>query len=482
MKRYGLLIFALLILFSACRKVNTISTDPSCKLSFSADTVLFDTVFTTLGSSTHQLKVYNPYQEDLNITEIRLMGGEQSRFKVNFDGESGTVFRDKVIPAKDSLFTFLNVTIDPSDLTTPFIVEDSMMFITNGNTQMVRLVAWGQNARYIVADRHINGFPAFKIIADSLETTHWTNELPYVIYGYALINSYGTLHIHEGTQVYVHGGGGIWSWSDGQLIIEGTPEQPVVIQGDRLEPFFRNQPGQWDRIWLMDGRPGADHRIDHAIIRNGFIGIQAESFVHVTQSALRINNSIIENHMGMGIYGVLYAIEANNTVIDNCGQYAFAVVQGGDYLLRHCTIGNYWWQGTRTTSSLFLSNYVNQDNEHYEYPFHWEMYNSIVYGSQEEEFNTALTAVEYDTTYLFDHCLMKTGKFSNEAPGFNACLFNQDPLFVDYRNYDLHLSDVLSPAVGAGSPVVAQEVPYDMEGRDRRNTPDLGAYQYEGDR
>ncbi len=479
MKRFFPWIIASLLLFSACKKENGISTDPTYKLTFSADTVLFDTVFTTLGSSTHQLKVYNTYRDDLNISEIRLMGGEGSRFKLNFDGVSGVSFQDVVIPANDSLYAFLNVTIDPSDLTTPFVVEDSLMFLTNGNTQTIKLVAWGQNARYIVADRQLSGFPKFKIIADSLETVHWTNELPYVIYGYALINSYGTLHIHEGTRVYVHNGGGIWSWSDGQLIIEGTAESPVTIQGDRLEPFFQNQPGQWDRIWLMDARAGADHRIDHAIIRNGFIGVQAESFVHATQAALRINNTIIENHTGMGIYSVLYAIEANNLVIDNCGQYAFAVVEGGDYLIRHATIGNYWWQSTRTTGSLFFSNYVDQDNEHYEFPFHWEMYNSIVYGAQEEEFGTSLSnTTEVDTTYLFDHCLMKTSKYTNDDAGFSGCLFNQDPLFVDYRNYDLHLSDVLSPAVGTGSPAVAIEVPFDLEGKDRRNTPDLGAYQY----
>ena len=479
------MIIASMLLFSACRKVTTISTDPSCQLSFSAETVLFDTVFTSLGSSTHQLKVYNPYQEDLNITEIRLMGGEQSRFKLNFDGEAGTEFHDKIIPANDSLYTFLNVTIDPNDANSPFIVEDSILFLTNGNTQMIKLVAWGQNARYIVADQEITGFPKFKIIADSLETVHWTNELPYVIYGYALINSYGTLYIHEGTQIYIHDGGGIWSWIDGQLIIDGSAENPVMIQGDRLESFFKDQPGQWDRIWLMEAREGADHVINHAIIRNAFIGIQAESSViygfqdsHATRAALRINNTIIENHTGIGVYAALYAIEANNMVIDNCGQYAFAVIYGGDYLIRHSTIGNYWWNSTRTTVSMLLSNYVDdEDGTRYEFPFHLEMGNSIVYGIQDEEFSTILSGEEVDTTYLFDHCLMRTTMFSNDDPGFEACLFNQDPLFVNYRNYDLHLSDVISSAVGTGSPVIANEVPFDIEGRPRTGTPDLGAYQ-----
>ena len=478
MKRIVALIICALVVLASCKKENTITTDTSCKLTFSVDTVMFDTVFTSLGSSTHQLKIYNGYQDDLNISEIRLMGGEQSRFKINLDGVNGSEFYNKVIPAHDSLYTFLNVTIDPNDQYTPFVVEDSIMFVTNGNTQMIKLVAWGQNARYIVADRKINGFPAFKIVADSLETTHWTNELPYVVYGYALINSYGTLHIHEGTHVYVHGGGGIWSWSDGQLIVEGTAENPVIIEGDRLEPFFKNEPGLWDRIWLMDGREGADHIINHAIIRNAFIGVQAESFIHATQSALRINNTIIENHTGIGLYAVLYAIEANNMVIDNCGQYAFAVAQGGDYLIRHSTIGNYWWKSPRTTASMLLSNYVDEDGVRYEFPFHLEMGNSIVYGAQEEEFGAALSGAEVDTTYLIDHCLLKTLKHSNAMPGFNACIFNEDPLFVDYRNFDMHLSDVLSPAVGTGNPVIGAQVPYDFDGKSRIGVPDMGAYQF----
>lgn len=470
-----------LLILSACRKENSISSDPNHKLDFSADTVLFDTVFTSLGSSTHWLKVYNNHEEDLVISEIRLMGGDQSRFRINFDGESGTVFRDKMIPANDSLYTFLNVTIDPDNQSTPFIVEDSILFVTNGNYQMIKLAAWGQNAHYIVADRKIGGFPKFKIIADSLETVHWTNDLPYVIYGYALINSYGTLHIHEGTRIYVHGGGGIWSWSDGQLIIDGTQEQPVTIQGDRLEPFFQSQPGQWDRIWLMDARPNADHIINYAIIRNAFIGVQAESFIHPTQAALRLYNTVIENHTGAGVLAVLYAIDACNMVIDNCGQYAFAITQGGDYLIRHSTIGNYWWSDPRTTPSLALSNFVDEDGTRYEYPFHFEMANSIVYGVQEEEVTTALSALsgaDIDTTYLFDHCLLKTSRFGNNQPGFSNCIFNEDPLFVDYRTFDMHLSDMLSPAVGSGSPFIATQVPYDLEGKPRTDTPDLGAYQY----
>ena len=271
MRKYIITIsVALLFLFIAsCRKEQPISTDSNLKLEFSTDSLLFDTVFTSIGSTTHNLMIYNRHDAALNISSIRIAGGDSSPFKLNVDGEAGSEFYDKVIPANDSLFSFLRVTINPNDLNTPFVVEDELQFTTNGNTQTVKLMAWGQNANYIVGDQHVSAISGpFNIVADSLETTVWTNERPYVIYGYALINSYGTLKIEPGTHVYVHGNGGIISWSDGQLIIEGTAEAPVIIESDRLEASYANKPGQWDQIMLMDGREGADNIIDHAIIRN----------------------------------------------------------------------------------------------------------------------------------------------------------------------------------------------------------------------
>ena len=479
MKRFFLIMIGFAMALASCRQENPISDDPSHRLQFSVDTVLFVTVFTSLGSSTHHLVLYNPYPQDLMISEVRLMGGEQSRFNINLDGDPGTEFHDKILPANDSLYTFLTVTIDPTDANTPFVVEDSLLFVTNGNVQQIKLVAWGQNARYIVGDQTVSvlRYP-YTIVADSLETSHWTNELPYVIYGYALINSWGTLHIHEGTHIHIHDKSGIVSWSEGQLIVEGTATQPVVIEGDRLEGAFQDEPGQWDRIWLQECRPGADHRIEHAIIRNGYIGVQAESFLKATQAALRLNNCIIENHTGMGLYALYYAIEANNLVVDNCGQYACAVQIGGDYVFRHCTFGNYWWKSVRTNPTLVFNNYYDDEEQRNEFPFHFEMGNSIVYGVSKNEFVTDLSGQTVDTTYLFDHCLIKTETFQGTSPGFNTCLFNQDPLFKDARNFDFHLSDVLSPAVGSGNPVIATQVPYDLEGTNRLGTPDLGAYQY----
>ena len=481
--RHILLIITLLLLANqACRKVNPISDDPSLKLSFSADTVLFDTVFTTLGSATHQLRIYNTSREDLKISSVRLMRGEASPFRVNLDGDNDIEFYDKVIPANDSLFTFLRVTIDPNDLNTPFVVEDELAFITNGNIQTVKLLAWGQNAIYIVADKVVNigGVPyPYHIVADSLQTTVWTSERPYVIYGYALINSYGTLKIEAGTKVYCHQGSGIFSWSDGQLIIDGTAEEPVVVQGDRLEAYYDNTPGQWEQILMMDGRAGADHRISHAIIRNGTIGLNCQSSLKVTECALRIDNTIIENQSGYGLFSILYPVEAKNFVIANCGFTNFWAF-GGDYRFVHGTIANYWNanEHNNNENAVLVANYaLDGNNQPVYYPFNMEMDNCIIYGKQKDEFK-GVFGPEADSTYLFDHCLIKSEKYNGNMAGFSHCLFNLEPYFADPNKPDCHIDSIASPVIGMGNPLFGNEVPYDLDGNSRVGAPDLGAYQY----
>ena len=481
--RHILFIITLFLLAGySCKKSNQINPDSSLKLEFSADTVLFDTVFTSLGSATHELRIYNTHSDDLKISSIRLVGGDSSPFRFNLDGESAIEFYDKTIPANDSLFSFLRVTINPNDLNTPFVVEDELEFITNDNTQTIKLLAWGQNANYIVADKVVTlggvKYP-YHIVADSLQTTVWTKERPYVIYGYALINSYGTLRIEAGTQVYCHQGGGIFSWSDGQLIIDGTAEEPVVVQGDRLEAYYDNTPGQWEQILMMDGRAGADHRISHAIIRNGTIGLNCQSSLKVTECALRIDNTIIENQSGYGLFSILYPVEAKNFVIANCGFTNFWAF-GGDYRFVHGTIANYWNanEHNNNENAVLVANYaLDGNNEPFYYPFRMEMDNCVIYGKQKDEFK-GVFGPDADSIYTFDHCLIKSEKYNGDMAGFHHCLFNLDPFFADPMKPDCHIDSIASPVIGMGNPLFGNEVPYDLDGNSRVGAPDLGAYQY----
>ena len=481
--RHILLIITIFLLAGySCKKNSTINPDSNLKLEFSADTVLFDTVFTSLGSATHELRIYNTHSDDLKISSIRLIGGNNSPFRFNLDGESATEIYDKIIPANDSLFSFLRVTINPNDLNTPFIVEDELEFITNGNTQTIKLLAWGQNANYIVADKVVNigGTPyPYHIVADSLQTTVWTSDRPYVIYGYALINSYGTLKIEKGTQVYCHQGSGILSWSDGQLIIDGTSEEPVIVQGDRLESYYNHTPGQWEQILMMDGRAGADHSISHAIIRNGTIGLNCQSVLKATECALRIDNTIVENQSGYGLFSILYAVEAKNFVIANCG-FANFWAFGGDYRFVHGTIANYWNanEHNKNENAVLVTNYaLDGNNEPFYYPFNMEMDNCIIYGKQKDEFKVVF-GPDADSSYVFDHCLLRSERYNGNMEGFRHCLFNLDPMFVDPILPDCHIDSISSPVIGIGNPLFGNELPYDLDGVSRVGTPDLGAYQF----
>lgn len=474
----------LLLLVSSCLKEDPISSDPSLKLEFSNDTVLFDTVFTSLGSITKPLMVYNNSGKRVRIANISLSRGGSSPFRMNVDGIPGLSVNNVEIAPRDSIFVFVKVTIDPRNENNPFVEDDELVFNLNGNEQKVKLVAWGQDANYILADQQVAGFPKFKIVADSNQTVTWTAGKPYVIYGYALIDSYGTLIIEEGARVHFHDKSGLWAYVNGVLKVRGTRENPVIFQGDRLDPDYRNIPGQWDRIWLMEGRQGHNHEIDYAIIRNGFIGLQVESFLRPTQNQLTITNTIIENHTGIGLFTRLFAVDAANLVVANCGNYGVALTGGGAYRFIHATLANNWSLGVRNTPSLFFNNFLPDSlNRPFPIPLNMQWGNSIVYGSMDEEIGKELVAGA-DSTYVFDHCLVKTKRQTPNNANYINVIRNQDPKFKDYPKFD-YRPDTLSPVIGKGKAEFGQMIPFDIKGNSRLPLPDLGAYQFvpsQGDR
>jgi len=469
-------VFALLVLYS-CRKEEAISDNPSLKLSFSTDSIIFDTVFTSIGSATHQMRIYNHSDNKVKISNINLGNGDQSPFRINVDGESGSIFSDIELSGGDSIYIFVRVTIDPQNINNPYIVEDDIYFLTNGNEQSIKLVAWGQDANYIVADQHIAGLPPFKVVADSLETVYWTSQKPYVVYGYAVIDSYGKLVIEEGTHVYFHEGSGLWSYVDGELNVVGTVDNPVIFQGDRLEDFYSDVPGQWDRIWLMEGRAGHDHIIENAIIKNGFIGLQAESFTKITENSLRLHNVIIQNMNGIGLFARIYSIEAKNTVIANCGAYNAALTGGGYYRFVHSTLAGFWPFSVRNTPAFFINNYL-LDTLEQPIPIPMNVYfdNSILYGLNEDEFETDMDGGA-DSNYYFTNSVVKTSLDFSNPDFFTDLIINENPLFVKTEANDYRI-DSLSPAIGKADIPIAATVPDDILNNARLPIPDIGAYQF----
>ena len=465
-------------LTTACRK-DAIDRNSSSKLSFSQDTVLFDTVFTTIGSSTQWMLVRNNNSKKLVISSIRLAGGANSNFRINVNGQSGKEFTDLEIAAKDSMYIFVEVTIDPNRGTTPLIVTDSIVFETNSNIQDVKLVAWGQDAYF-----HTPVKGSFLSPLHSC-TEVWNKDKPHVIYGYFFVDSACSLTINPGAKVYIHGGSGMLVYKDATLIVNGTAAEPVIIHGDRLESSYSETPGQWDRIWFYAG--SINSRINHAQIINGNVGLQCDTTGNSSNPTLTISNSIVRNMTGAGLYAQDSKVEASNTVFANCGIHCVLLSIGGDYSFRHCTLGDWWSGAERKTPLLGINNYYEDVNSNIQTRALTRAYfgNCIIYGNLKKEIGFDYDE-RADFNYQFDYCLFKTdsaldSQRSRFPSKFNGNLLNINPLFTDTTKHTLTLQDG-SPAIDAGAVSVTQMSPaisLDIEDHPRvgGSAPDLGAYE-----
>jgi hypothetical protein len=470
-----------LVIFTvnSCQK-DVIDTDPDVKLGFSNDTIFFDTVFTSLGSTTQSITVHNKGKQKISISSIKLAGGASSFYRINVDGISAYEVNDIEIAAEDSMYVFCRVTIDPTDERNPYVISDSVIFETNGNIQKVDLVAWGQNANYILADTHIPGYPEFKIIAHENETTTWTADRPYVIYGFAVVDSTGRLEIERGARIYFHNNSGLWIYKGGSIKARGSVDAPIIFQGDRLEDFYKEMPGQWDRIWINEG--SINNEIDYAVIKNGFIGLQLETLQEQMGNQLILSNTRIENMTGYGILTRFYNMTAYNNEVINCGQYLAAFTWGGIYDVRQCTFANYWSNSVRVTPSIVLNNYATDIND-VVYPFEFQGYfgNNVFDGRNDDEL-LLMGDEGAPFNYHFDHCLLKTLQDVSDQELFTGCLVNQDSLYLDYLE-DNYSPDTLSPLIDAGSPAVIAESFFDL-GRDliessrEKDLPDIGAFEF----
>jgi hypothetical protein len=451
-----------------------ISTSPSIKLSFSADTVVFDTVFTTIGSATRYFKVYNRSKSDIEISSVRLAGGSGSVYRMNVDGEATAHAKNVLLRSRDSLFVFVEVTVNPTNDNSPLFIADSIVFVTNGNIQDVKLLAWGQDV-HLLNEHVISESKTF--IADK----------PYLVYNYLYVTPEGELNIEAGVKMHFHNQAQFVV--SGSLKVNGSPDNPVVMEGDRLEPFYRDKAGQWGGIWLTAG--SYSNIIDWAIIKNAIIGVRVDTVAAEGLTTLRIHNTQVVNMSSAALYALGATVEAGNCLFANAGQIAVALTLGGRYRFYHCTIANYWGQYIqRKGPALLLNNYYTyrlyengpilvepRDLE--------EAYfgNCIVYGSRSQEFqvdNLYLgSPVNALMNYYFENSIIRVGS------GFNITdenhfknVINENPKFKDSFKGNFEL-DTLSPAKDFGLFNIATLFPFDLKNISRLNDlgPDIGAFE-----
>lgn len=500
---YALALLGCMVFWSSCR--NDFETVASTgQLQFSKDTVYLDTIFSNIGSSTYNLKVYNRSDEDIHIPTVRLAQGEASQYRLNVDGVPGKVFENVQILAKDSIFIFIETTFNINNLPQnpkEFLYTDQLLFDSGGNEQKVELVTLVKDAVFLYPEKYADGTYETLTLGSGEESVEvkgfflddteltFTNERPYVIYGYAAVPGNKTLNIEAGARVHFHADSGIIVANEGSIQAIGAysndreaMENEIIFEGDRLEPSFSNVPGQWLTIWLTAG--STNNRFEYVTIKNSTVGLLADN------SPLFLSNVQVYNSTNVGLLARNSAIVGENVVINNSGQSSLAIQLGGSYEFRHCTFANYWTDGFRTFPAVSLDNSFETEIEILVSDLvKADFINCIVYGNERREFSLNKADLG-DFNFKFENSLIRfedpSGEFGNnplynfsDATLYPGSRFNLDPIFKDTENNNFNIEFGNSAAEGIGKPNVLPAT--DLNGNQRpspsNTNPDAGAYE-----
>ncbi len=466
MKTAGFIAILSVFLFCSCRKESFI-TSGDAQVSLTVDTLKFDTVFVTAGSTYRLFKIINENNQKLMVSSVKLMGGVSSSYKMNVDGIAGTQFSNLEIAANDSLYVFVQVNVDPGAATLQIIIRDSIQVSYNGKDRLVQLEAWGQNAHF------------FRDKVVSVNET-WNNDLPYVILGSLLINPGNTLTINKGCRIYVHADAPIIV--DGTLLVNGLKDtiDRVYFSGDRLDAPYRDFPASWPGIFFRT--TSRNNVFNYAVLKNAYqaIGISDPS-PNPPVPKLVLNECIIDNAFDGGIIAINSSVRARNCLISNCGKNVF-LVKGGEYEFTNCTvvtIANRFIEHREPV--LVVADNITVNNAPVTAPLTALFRNCIFWGENGFVDNEVFVDKKGSVFNVnFDHNLWKvqTTPLNIVSSGI---INNQPPLFdsiASFDNYyDFRLKPVLSPAIDKG--VATSIPPADLDGKPRLlgSAPDLGCFE-----
>lgn len=497
-----ILTILLIVLGSSCRKDFEYAQSAG-NLEFSKDTVFLDTIFSTISSSTRTLKVYNRTRDDIEIPSIRLSQGQNSSYRLNVDGAAGKEFNNIPILAKDSIFIFIETTFDISETNeNEFLYTDAIQFDTSENQQEVQLVTLVKDAIFLYPKKLSNGLKetipigldesgneirteGFELEDDQL---NFTNQKPYVIYGYAAVPEGKELIIGAGARVHFHKDSGMFINSNASIQINGALsedqellENEVIFSGDRLEEELSDVPGQWGTIWISAG--STNNSINNLTVKNATVGLLVEGDGLLQSPTVIAKNIQIYNSASVNLWGRRAFIDAKNVVLGNSGNSSLYLNLGGKYEFTHSTIANYWSNGFRGGATLEIDNFAESLGYDLEYA---NFTNCIVDGNNAIELILRSNSTNA-FLYTFTNCLLKFRDNGNQFEGdplynfedislYKEVFLNEDANFIDPRKNYFRI-EMPSAAEGRGNIDGAMKVPLDILGIPRIISPTIGAYQ-----
>ncbi|MBK6267125.1 hypothetical protein JKA74_18925 [Marivirga sp. S37H4] len=446
-----LILWIVWVSLSACSYEPEIN-EQAIELSFSTDTVQFDTLFAERKSITKRLLVKNTSGKAVSLDQIRLK--EQSDdFNLILNGIAGRQFNNQLLLGNDSLLILIEAKIDQTDENNPFVIRNNLDFVNQGNEQSVILEAWGQNANYL---------------KDSVLVCNarWTADKPYVLSNNILIDSACSLIIDPGTRIYSANDSFILV--AGTLQAEGNIDNPILFMNDRLDEPFASAPGQWGGIVFLEG--SNNNSFKYVTIKNAIVGLNLNVFDQDGKPDVRMENSFVGNMAFSAVLSLNSDFEAINSVFYNTASGTVSHLGGGSALYRHCTIANYF-NISRDQPAAFFSDFAIDNNENeIIHPIVVDLQNTIVYGRNEEEI-LFYEEVENNLTLSFTNSLFRS---SQNLLSQNNSIRNENPLFEEPNNDDFRLTED-SPAIGKA---LTSGVIIDVINTPRDQNPDIGAYEF----
>lgn len=435
-----------IILCVACKDDDSFSTSTGLRLTFSADTLQMDTVFSRTPSSTYAFWVHNQHDDGIRISTVKLKRGNQSGFRVNVDGvyldnSNGSQTSDVEIRKNDSILVFVELTAVETRKMEPQLVEDDLQFfLESGVEQKVVLQAWA--------------WDALKVYDPEIKTDSVIeSDVPIVVFG--------KMHVAEGATLTIRNTTLFFHDSSGMVVNGSLKTEHCVMRGDRLDYMFDYLPydrvsGQWEGIRFRES--SVDNVLIDTEIRNASWAVVCDSAaIDSLRPRLTMERCIVHNAAGDGVmavntYLILKECQLSNT-LGNC-----LSVSGGIAEISKCTLAQFYPFSADRASALYFGN-------------HWSGYpvpllrltceDTIVTGYDED---VVMGHPDDDESiafnYRFVHSLLRTPEVADDTVNFKRIIWETPNdsiqgakhfVTIDEDNliYDFHL-DSLSTAQGMG--------------------------------
>lgn len=444
---------------TACRKNLNLKNETG-KLSLSADTLVFDTLFTTYNSPTARLYVRNRTNGRLDID---FMGIENlnTDFSLIIDGIKSNQVKNYSLAAGDSLLIFASY---KAKTQTPqnYLAEEQITFKVNGHIQQVVMKCFS-----------VNGIMLYKTLPNA---SYVMQDTAYIIRDTLSVAVGQTLTITNKARIYFDNGAAILV--RGTLKVQGTKDNLITFQGVRLDDKYKNRAGQWSGIYFFS--TAKDNEVHYAEIKNAYYGLyaaypQADSNVKLVISHTKIHDMVVS-----GITGAETKLYAYNTLVYDCGESAVQMLAGGTYQYDYCTFYGDASKYTHDQPTLVALDYFGDPrNPLTTGALNLIMRNTIVYGNgkpEDEFFIGLITPLPFG--YNITNCLLKTKNFASQDflanPSYKNIL-NQNPQFENTADKKFALK-ANSPAKGQATVITGINI--DIEDNPRSaTTPTIGAYE-----